>query len=192
MVSVAKVAIPFAVLGALFLYFQIEGGTADLYGKLPLATDAAAIERRYYTTIGLLYAVVITMIAAPIVEEIVFRGFLYGAWEREWGWIRAMLATSLCFALAHPGAMIRTFLGSVVFVCLLRRTGSLWSPICAHMIYNTLVTWPLLGHVIVVRSHDGIERAESWILEFVCLAFVVVALPIYVWIARTKRTPEAP
>ena len=132
------------------------------------------------------------MVIGPFVEEVVFRGFLFGAWERQWGWIPAMLATSICFGLIHPGKFIQTFIGSIVFVCILRRTGTLWGPILAHMLYNALVTWPLLGQMIMAKPALDLRNPWEWVLEFACLAFVIVALPVYVWMARTKRAPESP
>src|ERR1700722_1615799 len=40
-------------------------------------------------------------VLAPLVEELVFRGLLYGWLEGRWGWRLAFVVSSLVFALAH-------------------------------------------------------------------------------------------
>ena len=46
-------------------------------------------------------AVIGIAVIAPIVEEMVFRGFIYGGLRRKWGVTVSVLVSSLVFALAH-------------------------------------------------------------------------------------------
>lgn len=125
----------------------------------------------------------------PVLEEIVFRGLLYRAWERQWGWIPAMLMTSVVFGLYHP-FFLAAFLGSIVYVCLYRRTGSLLAPILVHGAYNTLVYYPLLGQYLIPRDLPAPGDLRSYGLHLACLVVASVALPFYVWLARA-RDPDA-
>ncbi len=99
--------------------------------------------------LGLLYIMFSSAIMAPLVEEIVFRGFLFQGLIHRLGFGRAALLSSLIFALIHnydvPGSLSVGFFG---FLCcwLYKVTGSLWTGILFHSLYNILITlsvWPL-------------------------------------------------
>lgn len=132
---------------------------------------------------GLLTSILIGVIVAPLLEEILFRGFLYRAWERRWGWVPAMVLTSTLFGLYHP-VFWAAFTSSIVFVCLFRRTGSLWASIIVHSFFNLMLWYPLAGRFVFPDSERAIGDINTWGLQLACLLFVAVALPLYVWISR--------
>lgn len=84
-------------------------------------------------------AFVALVVVAPLVEELIFRGYLYGRLKRfgvpVWG---AILVTSLLFGLVHiqPNVIVDTFALSIV-LCLLREmTGSIWAGVVLHSLKN--------------------------------------------------------
>src|SRR5205814_774170 len=81
---------------------------------------------------------------APIVEEVVFRGLLYRTWERRWGWLPSALLVSALFGLYHP-VFWNAFASSIVFICVLRRAGSIWAPIAVHGFSNAMLWYPFAG-----------------------------------------------
>jgi membrane protease YdiL (CAAX protease family) len=87
------------------------------------------------------WAVIIAVVVLyPILEEIWFRGVLYGPMRRELGRPVAILLTSLVFALAHGGIPINQFFGGLVFVIAYEYRRTLVAPILLHMLGNgTLV-----------------------------------------------------
>ena len=81
---------------------------------------------------------------APIVEEVVFRGFILHRWCKKYGEKKAIVLSSILFGVLHSD-----MLGGVVFavivsvVCL--RTKSLVGPILIHIGNNSvIVLWVLL------------------------------------------------
>ncbi len=84
---------------------------------------------------------------APIVEEVVFRGLLYGWLEGRWGWRAALLVSALAFALAHyqwqaAGWERLAYAAAVLplgllFSWLRWRTNSLVPSVVAHMVNNS-------------------------------------------------------
>jgi membrane protease YdiL (CAAX protease family) len=84
---------------------------------------------------------------APVVEELTFRGMLYGWLEGRWGWRPAFWVSSLAFAVAHyqwtaeGWAQLAYALAvlplALLFGWLRRRTGSLLPSIVAHMANNS-------------------------------------------------------
>jgi membrane protease YdiL (CAAX protease family) len=74
---------------------------------------------------------------APLVEELVFRGLLYG-WLCRWGTGVAWIVSSLAFAAAHvePAHVVLVLPLGLWFGWLRRHTDSLWPSLVAHMVNN--------------------------------------------------------
>lgn len=79
-------------------------------------------------------------VLAPLVEEAVFRGLLYGWIAGRWGTVAAWLVSSVLFAAAHvePAHAILVLPLGLWFGWLRRHTGSLWPSLVAHMANNGL------------------------------------------------------
>lgn len=77
---------------------------------------------------------------APLVEELVFRGLLYGWLAGRWGSGIAFIGSSLAFAAAHVELthVILVLPLGLVFGWLRWRSGSLWPSLVAHMANNGL------------------------------------------------------
>ena len=85
------------------------------------------------------------VVIAPIAEEILFRGYLYGKLKRFVPVWAAILVTSVLFGFIHGAwnLAIDTFALSVV-LCLLREsTGSIWASILLHMAKNGIAFYIL-------------------------------------------------
>jgi uncharacterized protein len=97
--------------------------------------DSDANTRTVWTVLGLSI-----VLAAPVCEELFFRGFLFRALEATRGYWLAMLASGLAFALVHfEVSVIIPFWGiGMLFAWAYRATRSLWTPIAAHAIFNGL------------------------------------------------------
>ena len=83
----------------------------------------------------LLYLSILT----PVVEEVVFRGFVLDlASERYGDWFSIFISAFL-FAIVHvEGVTVaNAFIAGLIFGHLRIRTGSLWPPIILHFIWNT-------------------------------------------------------
>ena len=92
-----------------------------------------------------LYAGIVLVLAAPIVEEIVFRGYLQGNLRRLMPWWMAGIITSLVFGVVHGqvNVGIDTFLLSMVACYLRERTGAIYGGIGLHMIKNGIAYYLL-------------------------------------------------
>jgi hypothetical protein len=133
--------IVYALLSALLTYLATQ-----LFPHLPLdqAQDVGfkALGRQYEYTLAF-----ITLVAlAPLAEESLFRGYLFGKLQTYVPMIPALIVTSLLFGVAHlPGGdhiqwsvALDTFALSIV-LCLLRViTGSIWAGVLLHMTKNAI------------------------------------------------------
>jgi len=72
------------------------------------------------------------------VEELVFRGLLYGWIAGRWGTVPAWLVSSVAFALAHyePAHILLVLPLGLLFGYLRRRTDSLLPSLAAHIFNN--------------------------------------------------------
>jgi ABC-2 type transport system permease protein len=83
---------------------------------------------------------VLAVFAAPLFEELIFRGVLYGGFRRSLSARSAALASSLVFALVHPPlSFVPVFVMALLAASVYERNKLLYAPIAAHMTYNTIV-----------------------------------------------------
>jgi membrane protease YdiL (CAAX protease family) len=83
---------------------------------------------------------VTAVVVAPLVEELIFRGFIYGVLKRFTDGIFAALATSALFAVAHfhLGSALPLMVLALGFTAAYERTGSLLVPMVMHAVFNTI------------------------------------------------------
>ncbi len=77
------------------------------------------------------------VIAAPIVEELLFRGVMLHRFTFKWGLKKAILTSSLIFGVLHAD-FIGAFIFGLVMCILYIKTGTIIIPIIAHMLNNLL------------------------------------------------------
>jgi membrane protease YdiL (CAAX protease family) len=104
------------------------------------------------TMIGLF--VVLACVAAPVFEELTFRGFVFNAFRRYVpGWA-AVLMTGIAFGFAHvqpgnAGAIAPLAAGGIVLTWVYYRTGSLFASMITHATFN------LVPVVLIVGFHQN-------------------------------------
>lgn len=95
------------------------------------------------TTSGQFVALLFSMVvAAPLAEEMLYRGFLLQRWARRWGTRSGVVLSSVAFAIGHA-EWVGHFVIGVAFAMLYLRTRSLWVPILSHAIYNCIFAVPI-------------------------------------------------
>jgi len=79
-------------------------------------------------------------VLAPLVEELVFRGLLYGWVAGRWGKNVGWIVSSIAFAAAHtePAHIVLVFPLGLLFGWLRQRTDSLLPSLVAHIANNAL------------------------------------------------------
>jgi membrane protease YdiL (CAAX protease family) len=87
------------------------------------------------------------VVLAPLVEEMVFRGLLFGALAPRLGIYAAALISALIFGLVHGDAVLFPTLAALGFINALTyaNTGNLIVPITLHALNNTLAAIALLA-----------------------------------------------
>jgi membrane protease YdiL (CAAX protease family) len=172
-----------AIGGSVVLWYWAQGGEMALARRIGEQMSDEAQRVRAFSRDGILLAIVIGTVVAPIVEELVFRATLYRLWAQRWGWFPSMLATSAFFAAYHPNKFA-AFVASVILIALLRRTGSLRACILVHAAGNFMLWYPVLGqHVFVTHGRETGEIG-LWPWHLAAFALLAILLPLYVWMSR--------
>ncbi len=101
----------------------------------PQSTVPTEILRYGSTTAA---ATAMIAVGAPISEEFLFRGFMFGGLLR-WGFWPAATLSSLLFTLLHfdPGSAIPFFCIGLVMCWLFRSRGTLWDSMVFHFLFNS-------------------------------------------------------
>lgn len=88
-----------------------------------------------------------SILVAPVVEEMVFRGYIYTLLERLWGMRPAILISGILFGFIHfsqlyPGyfQIFLLCLVGLTFSWIRARTGTLLASILAHLGYNAAIS----------------------------------------------------
>lgn len=83
-------------------------------------------------------ALIATAVAAPIAEEIVFRGLLYRAMRAPWGPAPAAILSALLFGLSHgePWSLFGLIGLGLLYAALTELSGSIVPAILAHGLHN--------------------------------------------------------
>ena len=86
------------------------------------------------------------VIAAPLAEEVFFRGFFFAGLRRRMPFVVAALISGFLFSLAHadPGLVIPFTLVGAILAFAYERSGSLYTNIGLHFVFNLLSYLALL------------------------------------------------
>jgi membrane protease YdiL (CAAX protease family) len=121
-----------AVAGIVALAYLFVLSTTDLM-------DAARREESSYTSLGL-WLVPLAVVAAPLFEEFIFRGLIFGGLRRSFGVWPATLASAAVFAIVHPAfSFVPVFVMGVCAAQVYERTRSLLAPMLVHAAYNAVI-----------------------------------------------------
>jgi membrane protease YdiL (CAAX protease family) len=136
----------YGVVGYLLLVvgFMVASLVQTALGHEGTAQPSLTFDLQHGKVLTLVALWILMVIAAPIAEELLFRGLLYrGMAESRIGVFGSIVVSSIVFGLVHyPGfgwsRVFATGLVGVLFVWLRWRNGNLGTCIVAHAVTNTI------------------------------------------------------
>ncbi|MBL6982812.1 MAG: CPBP family intramembrane metalloprotease [Anaerolineales bacterium] len=92
---------------------------------------------------------------APIVEEVIFRGFIFAGLKERFGWVKSALISAVLFSLIHfqLAAILPIFILGMIFAYLYHLSGSIWPAVIMHVSTNALG----LGTVYFVSKFELLD-----------------------------------
>lgn len=118
-------------------------------------------------TLGTVVAGTMIIGLAPVVEELLFRGFFHGGLRRTLSFVPAALITSALFGLIHftgPGSIgivPQLALFAFALAWLYEKTGSLWPPIALHALNNAFAFAILVTDVDEELSEPAVRALSA-------------------------------
>lgn len=85
------------------------------------------------------------VLLGPVMEELVFRGYLWRFFERAWGGVTAITLTTVLFTMSHGAGALGVVVLALWCAFLRARFGRTMNCIQAHVVYNAVVVATLLG-----------------------------------------------
>jgi len=134
------------VIGAFMLSILAEfaiDGLLPTYDSSPDDSIRAGLIYLSSTPLDLaLYATCISLVG-PVVEELVFRGWLYAHLRARLGALPTIVLTGALFGLLHggpPGYAISIVMSGMIYGALRELTGGIVAPTATHTLNNTIAT----------------------------------------------------
>lgn len=131
------------------VYLVVSATLVALVSQLVPAIDLQQVQETGFSQSAgrfeLLIAFITLVVIAPVAEETLFRGYLYGKLKRVAPMWLAMLVVSALFGAVHGqwNVAIDTFALSLVLCGLREVTGGLWAPVLLHMTKNGIAFYLL-------------------------------------------------
>ena len=185
--TVILLGVPLVALSYFLLYLvyyplsYVAPGYVEAW-LLDVAEDIVPMSRPHAWLINL-EVLILYVVAAPVLEELVFRGLLLGRLAVRFGAAVAIWLPSALFAFFHSDILGALLFG--VFMAWLRiRYDSLVPPVLAHAGNNLVVYCLVFTDVVVLGAEVDYSmetfRSELWI----GLAGLAVAAPWLLWYYR--------
>ncbi len=126
----------------LFMFILESSGYSQwlvrVFGQDVQVQDAVRIYQEADAVVIRMMLGISAVVIAPLVEEVVFRGYIYTVTKRYTARVFSTLVSALLFGVVHnyiPGLLPLAFL-AVLLTVSYELTGSLWAPISIHALFN--------------------------------------------------------
>jgi uncharacterized protein len=119
-------------------------------------TDHLPIQELFKNRTGALLLMGMAVLVAPLVEETVFRGYLYPLFAKSLGALPSVLVTGVLFGLMHGaqlgwtwGLVLLLSIVGVIFTFARSRTGTVLASFLMHLGYNSMIA---VSSIIATRG----------------------------------------
>lgn len=173
-----------AILLVLPLGVSLQFLIVFILNLIPLPEKIIVEYNKLYSLLGnssRILEIISVAIAAPIIEEVVFRGLIYTRLRRAMSAPIAAGLSAAIFALAHGQiiAVIYAFIMGLILCFLMERFRSLWAPIILHVGFNAANYLPFL--------HEDSSPTE--IMITIAISFVIFTASAF-FILRSKSESD--
>lgn len=137
-------------------------------------------------------------ILAPVCEEVVFRGAIFGGMKKEGNVFKAILASGLLFGLLHMNINQASyaFVIGILLAFLVEATGSIFSSILFHVLVNStnavmmIISDSVVSDEMMANADEIVTTAT--LLNMICVYLVLavigttIAICLLVWMSKNE------
>ena len=128
-----------------------------------------------------LLSAIASIIFAPLLEELVFRGILFNRLKIRIGFIPAMIVSSFLFGIGHDfGGITSAFLFGICMCILYMKTDNILVPMSVHFINNVVAT------VLELTDIDYIVGQLPWIIPAAIIVLIATVLLVKYIVQETS------
>ncbi|OYX41058.1 hypothetical protein B7Y94_05685 [Candidatus Saccharibacteria bacterium 32-49-12] len=148
---------PFGFIGYLMLTATLTFLMMQIFPAIDFLQEQDTGFGQLVTSTDYILAFVMLVVIAPVAEEVLFRGYLFGKLRQHvplWG---AIIVTSLLFGAVHGqwNVAIDTFALSVVMCLVVVWSKSIWPAILIHMLKNGIAFYFLFINPQLLNTIGG-------------------------------------
>ena len=127
-----------------------------------------------------------SIIFAPVLEELVFRGVLFNRLKIRLGIVPAMLISSFLFGIGHDfGGITSAFLFGICMCILYLKTDNILVPMSVHFVNNVVAT------ILELTSIDYIIGQFPWIIPATIIILIATVLLIKYIVQETNALKKS-
>lgn len=169
----------------------------NLVSQLFVENTVAASSEQFLSLHPLLLVFFVGVLA-PVCEEVVFRGAIFGGMKKEGNVFKAVLASGLLFGLLHMNINQASyaFVIGILLGFLVEATGSIFSSIMFHVLINASNAIMMIFSGSVV-SDEVMENADAMVttellLNMICVYLFMavigttIAICLLVWMSKNE------
>lgn len=129
------------VIGGFIIFSGLSNHIVDILNVKE--NSASTGDEDNITPFFMLMIIIFVTIISPAIEEIVFRGIIFGNLAKTYNWFVALLVSSLIFSLMHGIGiglqMFLTFFSGILYGLFFLKTESMPLTIMCHQLHNIMV-----------------------------------------------------
>ncbi|WP_218248511.1 CPBP family intramembrane glutamic endopeptidase [Kaistella faecalis] len=130
-----------------------------------------------------------SIIAAPIIEEIVFRKFIFMQLLQKNSLLKAILVSSFCFSIIHfqdLSNLLPTFVWGIFLSVIFYQSKNIIYPIVTHFLNNVIVSiFAFYNNTIPTYFQEIKFSLLYWLITLSGLAIVIISMKVF--INKTKK-----
>lgn len=169
----------------------------NLVSQLFVENTVAASSEQFLSLHPLLLVFFVGVLA-PVCEEVVFRGAIFGGMKKEGNVFKAVLASGLLFGLLHMNINQASyaFVIGILLGFLVEATGSIFSSIMFHVLINAsnAIMMIFSGSVVTdeVMENAGAMVTTELLLNMICVYLFMavigttIAICLLVWMSKNE------
>ncbi len=179
------------VLAIILLYLSIKSSVALIF-KLPLVSIIEKVQLEYSSKplAVFLFHAGISLTIAPVIEEVIFRGFFYPPIRKKFGVFWGIIVSALIFSVWHVGASLRgivnLFIIGIIFAYLYERSSSLIPSIIAHIVFNS--NYLIFIVVYIVNKQGLVKFPPSQAYAIIVVTYLVLSTTLYIFYRKRVGT----
>ena len=166
-----------------FMYFASYKPTQQMF-VIGLSEGYARANESFYAS-TLVIELIGSAILSPIMEELVFRGIVFGNMRKIMNVPQAVFLSALLFGLIHFNVVqfVYAFLLGIVLALFMYKSGHMYAAMIGHITANAFA---------VIRTETGILKCTvdgsvmAWVVSVMCLG--VGAVIFYYYAKHTEGT----